>query len=59
VNYDWIEQELQSFVDAIDCYKGRVNKQGHLVVPAMTEGELLQRSAACGMVLFVSNGWSM
>jgi len=47
VNYVWIEQELQSFVDAIDSYSGRVvNGQGQIAVPSVTEEELLQRSAA-------------
>ena len=47
MNYVWIEQELQSFVDAIDSYSGRVvNGQGQIAVPSVTEEELLQRSAA-------------
>jgi hypothetical protein len=46
VDYDWIERELQSFVAAIDSYRGRVNSRGQIVVPPVAEEELLQRSAA-------------
>jgi len=54
VNYVWIEQELQSFVDAIDSYSGRVvNGQGQIAVPSVTEEELLQRSAAMKAVVDV------
>jgi len=52
VNYVWIEQKLQSFVDAIDSYSGRVvNGQGQIAVPSVTEEELLQRSAATKKVV--------
>ncbi len=52
MNYVWIEQELQSFVDAIDSYSGRlVNGQGQIAVPSVTEEELLQRSAAMKAVV--------
>ncbi len=54
MHYVWIEQALQSFVDAIDSYSGRlVNGQGQIAVPSVTEEELVQRSAAMKAVVDV------
>lgn len=43
MNYDWIDEQLQSFIDEIDSYRGRVESTGRLSVPPVSEDHLLQR----------------